>query len=386
MTITLGSNPRATVFSTPSMIMLMERSAREALRPYLENGEESVGMQVAVEHLAPTPLGRRVTGRAVVTSIDGRKIEFEIQAEQNGTIVGQGTHQRAVIKLDRFIQQIPATYPSTGDAGMTEQYATGGPPDFRTLDVTCDRAVATVTLNRPAALNAVDMQMTYDLEGLVGWLNANAAEIRVVIITGKGRAFCAGDDVKEVATLDTDVARGLSLRQAELYLSFERLPQPIIAAVNGHTLGGGCVLAYSCDFRIASYSAVFGMPEIKLGWAPGYGIAQLTALIGKARTLDLCLSGRTISAHDAHAWGLVHELVSQNRLIPRAHELADQLLKLPPIALRETKRAVHADEGTVPKVAYRADTEAYMRCLQSNDAREGIEAFLQKRPARFKDA
>ena len=128
------------------------------------------------------------------------------------------------------------------------------------------------------------------------------------------------------------------------------------------------------------------MPEITLGWPPGYGIAQLTALVGKARALELCLMGEPISATQALEWGLINELVPGMMLMKRARQLAGRMLQMPAAALRGTKRLVHADEGQVPKVMHRADTEAYVRCLELPDAREGIQAFAEKRKPRFSGA
>ena len=141
-------------------------------------------------------------------------------------------------------------------------------PAFKTLLVAVSAQVATVILNRPQALNAIDTVMTADLEQLVAWLAGHPEDIRVVILSGAGPAFSTGDDVKELGTLSLEFARELSLRQAQLYLAFESLPQPLIAAANGAAVGAGCVCAYSCDFRIASHAASFGMPEIRLGWTP----------------------------------------------------------------------------------------------------------------------
>ena len=239
-----------------------------------------------------------------------------------------------------------------------------------------------MTLNRTAKLNAVDRQMTTDFEQLNSWL-AGHSEIRIVILTGSGEAFCAGDDVKEVGTLELAEATKLSHRQASLYLAWERLPQIFIAAVNGVAFGAGCVCAYSCDFRIAAHSARFAMPEVKLGWPPGYGLAQLTALIGKARSLELCLTGKQITAQQAEQYGLVHDVVPQFRVIPAARELATQLLKQPAEALRLTKRLLHADEGTQSKQAFLADTAAYIHCLGQKDAQEGIAAFNEKRSPKY---
>jgi enoyl-CoA hydratase/carnithine racemase len=125
------------------------------------------------------------------------------------------------------------------------------------------------------------------------------------------------------------------------------------------------------------------MPEIKLGWPPGYGLAQLTALVGKARALDLCLTGRTLSATEAQAYGLLHEVVPSNRLAAATEALTAQLLAMPAEALRETKRLIHGDEGIGPKQTYLADTAGYIRCLELPDAQEGIAAFREKRRPRF---
>lgn len=380
MTITLGSLPQATVFSTPSMIMLMERAAREALRPFLEEGEESVGAQVSVEHLGPASLGTIVRGVAWVTGVDGRRVSFHVAAYEGAREIGRGTHQRAVVSLSRLLENISKI---SSDPQKAMDPNPKELPRLETLQVEVSNRVATVTLNRPRALNAVNVQMTGELEQVVGWLAGHPDEVRVVILTGAGEAFCAGDDVKELPSLSMEQARTLSLRQANVYLTFERLPQPVIAAVNGAALGAGCVAAYSCDLRLASHAATFGMPEIKLGWPPGYGVAQLMALIGKARTLELCLTGDPISAAQALECGLINELVPGVMLMKRARALAGRMLELPAQALRETKRLIHSDEGQLPKVTHRADTEAYIRCLELPDAREGIAAFVEKRKARF---
>ncbi len=380
-TITLGPDgPRpVTVFSTPSMIMLMERAARETLRPLLAEGEESVGVSVQVEHLAGAPIGAAVRGVARVTAIDGRKIDFEIEAYEGEKLLGRGKHRRAVVLLEKIAAGIGAPpAPAAPSANAPAET-----PRLATLEIALTGPVAEVVINRPHAANAMDGAMTGDLERLVAWLAAPGNPARVVIFTGKGNAFCAGDDVKEVAGLSPAQARALSHRQARAFHAFETLPQVLIAAVNGHALGAGCVWAYSCDFRVAAHQAAFGMPEIKLGWPPGYGVAPLTALVGKARALDLCLTGRSIPAPVAVEWGLAHESVPAGNLLARARALARDLAAMPPLALAATKRLVHADEGPAPKHAYLLDTEAYVRCFDTADAREGMAAFREKRPPKF---
>jgi enoyl-CoA hydratase len=382
MTITLGGVPQATVFSTPSMIMLMEQSAREALRPFLEDGEESVGVEVQVEHTGAAVLGSTVRGIAKLVEIDGRRLRFEVQAYVGDREIGRGKHRRTVVRLDRLVANVMQTLKEE-DRVMNLKPATGELGELETVTVDVSNRIATVTLNRPHAANAINVQMTGELERLVAWLAGHPQEARVVVISGVGDAFCGGVDLKDVAGLSLEVARTLSLRQANVCLALERLPQPVIAAVNGPAFGGGCTVAYSCDLRLASHAARFAMPEIKRGWPPGFGIAQLTALVGKARALELCLTGEAITATQALEWGLVNELVPGTMLMKSAQQLAERLLLLPAEALRQTKRLIHMDEGQLPKVTHRADTEAYLRCLELPDAREGIAAFVQKRPAKF---
>lgn len=374
MTITLGGLPQATVFSTPSMIMLMERAAREALRPFLDDTEETVGMDVKVEHLGPAILGSTVRGMARVTGIEARRVDFDVLAFAGQREIGRGQHRRAIVRLSRLVENL-AKVANDGELPMNLEPNGGSLPRLETIDVAVSNRIATVTLNRPRSLNAINVQMTGDLEQVVAWLSGHPEWVRVVVLTGAGDAFSAGDDVKELEGMSLDTARRLSLRQANAYLAFERLPQPLIAAINGPAFGAGCVAAYSSDLRLASHAARFSMPEIKLGWPPGYGIAQLSALVGKARALELCLTGEVITATQALEWGLINELVPGVLLMKRARELAERMLALPAAALRETKRLIHADEGQLPKITHRADTEAYIRCFDLPDAKEGIAAF-----------
>lgn len=375
----------AVVFSTPSMINLMELAAKELIRPFLDETEESVGATVNIEHLAATPIGATVRAVAKVTAVNRKLVDFEIEAFDAIDKIGRGTHTRAIIHTGRFAERLAEKasklpegvvlpMPLTPNAGEL------GP--LSTLSVAIEGAIATVTMNRAHKLNAVNQQMTGDWEQLNCWL-AGHPEVRIVIVTGSGEAFCAGDDVSEVGTLPMDVATALSHRQARLYLTWEQLPQVFIAAVNGVALGAGCVLACACDFRIAAHSARFGMPEILLGWPPGYGLAQLTALVGKARAMELCVLGEQITSQTAANYGLTHDVVPLGRVMTAARELATQLLARPANALRETKRLLHQDEGPQSKIAYLADTGAYIRCLGEPDAREGIAAFNEKRSTRF---
>lgn len=388
MVILLGGDPRAAVFSTPNMILLMERAAREAIRPFLEPGEESVGVDVQIQHVGGAGLGASVRGEARVLSIDGRKIQFEVEAFAEDLSAGQrrighGLHTRALVSVERLMENL-AKQSGTGERTMSLKANTGPLPSLRTLLVETEKSICTVTLNRPRVLNVVNAEMTGELEQVIAWLAGHPEEVRVVLLRGAGDAFCAGDDVKELPGFSPEYSRELSHRQAELYLALERLPQPVIALVHGAAFGGGCVAAYSADMRIARHDARFAMPEIKLGWPPGYGIAQLTALVGKSRALEMCLMGQPIHATRALEWGLISEIVPGASLLKRGMQIAESMLAMPADALRETKRLVHLDEGSQPKIAYRADTDAYIRCLQLEDAQEGIQAFIDKRAPRFR--
>ncbi len=405
----------AVVFSTPFMVLLMERAARKAIEPFLEPGEVSVGAQVHVDHLAGTPVGAQVRGVARVTAVDGRSVEFDVAAFDRHEPIGRGTHRRAVVRVEKVAQRIAAKASRTGDpkpiawtdgipglpltsesdshrsatdanpSAPNSEDAVTEPlpiPATETLRVHVDDSIATVTLNRPAKKNAVNVQMTEDWERLNRCL-ATRPEIRVVIVTGAGETFSAGDDVVEVGTLPLEAAQELSYRQARVYLGWEQLPQVFLAAIDGPALGAGCVAACGCDLRIASHGARFGMPEIRLGWPPGYGIAQLTALVGKARAMELCLTGKPINAARALEYGLVHRVTAAGNLADESRRWAEELLAMPSAALRETKRLLHADEGLQPKTAFLADTAAYIRCLGRPDAAEGIAAFREKRTPRF---
>ena len=169
MVITLGGDSRATVFSTPNMILLMERAAREALREFLELGEESVGTDVNIEHLGGAPLGASVRGVAKVIAIEGRRIRFEVTAWAGDRLIGRGTHSRAIVMVSRVLENL-ANLSNEKELAMNLAANTGVLPTFETILVTVSNRIATVTLNRPRSLNAVNSQLTEELEQIVAWL------------------------------------------------------------------------------------------------------------------------------------------------------------------------------------------------------------------------
>jgi enoyl-CoA hydratase len=245
--------------------------------------------------------------------------------------------------------------------------------------------LAWLTLNRPEKLNALNNEVLRELEQVIADLEQDP-EVGAVVITGAGeKAFVAGADIAELKTLDTAGARIQALRGQAVFQRIESMPKPVIAAVNGFALGGGCELALACHIRIASENARFGLPEASLGIIPGYGGTQrLPRLVGKGIALDMILSAEMVSAADALRMGLVSRVVPQADLRAAAEKLARTILSRGPLALRSVLAAVH--EGIEMPLAQGQQYEAALFGLlaASQDMQEGMGAFLEKRPAQFK--
>ena len=373
-TIALGASDQTDVFSTPSMINMMEHAAREALRPFLTEEEESVGVDVHVQHTAATPVGHDVWADATITAVQKNVIDFNVAAFDSQGPIGQGTHRRAVVPMARLAEKL-SEKDKTLSTSRQEHL-----PAFRTLLVETDGPLMVVTLDRPGKKNAINQEMTSELELLTAWL-AGHPELRVVIITGSDGSFSAGDDISDLDLSDIGAAKALSRRRGNLYERWAQLPQVLIATIVGSALGGGCVCASSCDFRIAAHNAKIGLPEIRLGWPPNYGTSRLVALVGRSRAVELALTGKILTAREAEACGLVQQLVAEAHIQTAAHQLAHQLLALPRSALVEAKRLLSSSSGG-SQLNHEA-SEAFGRCLATPDAHEGIQAFLEKRAPRF---
>lgn len=360
------------VFSTPAMINLMEYAARAVLAPFLLPGEESVGVSVQVEHLAPSPIGTRVTARARVISLQGRKIDFTITAVEAGREIGRGRHQRAIVTLAGLRKHM------VGET-LREDVVPSAMPRLAlaTLSVVAPR-IAHLRLNRPARLNALDDALTNDLEAAVDWLSRNARDWSAVVLSGEGRAFCAGEDIHESADLDAPAQLPLTRRRAGLMAAVRALPPVTIAAVNGSALGGGCILAASCDFRIASTSARFGLPEVRLGWPPAYGWRTMIDAVGLGQALSLVLTGESFSAHRAREIGFVREVVPDARLLRAAMELAETIAQLPAAALLAAKAGLREASASNEGWADIKALEAFARCRASPEAHERMAAFTKQ--------
>jgi len=247
--------------------------------------------------------------------------------------------------------------------------------------VTTAEGVGVITLNRPHVLNALNQVLMEELATAMEAMDRDDG-IRCLVVTGNERAFAAGADVREFADATTaDMVRGYRFQQWE---RIRRISKPVIAAVSGFALGGGCELAMSCDMIIASETARFGQPEIRLGLMPGAGGTQrLTRAIGKSRAMEVVLTGRNFTAQDALAWGLVSRVMPVELYLDEAKRLAREIAAQPAIAVRMAKEAVlHAFETTLG-----GGLEFERRCFHllfgTEDKREGVRAFLEKRPAQF---
>lgn len=236
--------------------------------------------------------------------------------------------------------------------------------------------VAWLTLARPDALNALSRDMTTALESAVEQVAA-MDDVVVLVIAGRGRAFCAGNDIREMDSISGDDAEALATRQARLMDRFSRIPQVTMAAIDGYALGGGLMLATAQDLRIASDRARFGLPEVTLGFNPAYGIARLLDVLSGGHARDLLLTGRIIRATDALRMGLVNRVVAPATLEASAAQWAAELARIPRDGLAATKRIVNeiraGERGREP--------EAYGAALRTSPAaRERIRAFIDRKP------
>ena len=245
-----------------------------------------------------------------------------------------------------------------------------------------DGSVLTLALNRPDKLNAIDGAMLDALGEALAAIE-RAPEVRAVILTGAGRAFSAGADIKEwTALTPLEFGRSWGLRGHALFDRLAVLPPPVIAAINGSAFGGGLELALCTDIRIASGEARLGLPEVTIAALPGWGGTQrLPRLIGPGRAKHMILSGQPIDAARAEAWGLVSEVVAPDALLVRAKELAAQIAANAPIAVQAAKRLIDAAVPLTP--AATLETHAGSVCGATADAKEGRASFLERRPPRY---
>lgn len=255
------------------------------------------------------------------------------------------------------------------------------------VDVTVADGVALIVMNRPQALNAFNSEQ---LDLLLATLRAVAADrsIRAAILTGEGdRAFAAGADIKEMVDLDAEAGLAFGRKGHAIANALENLPQPVIAAVNGYAFGGGCELAIACDIRLASENARFAQPEVGLGIPPGWGGSQrLPRLIGPGMAAELIYTGRQVHADEALRIGLVNAVYPLADLRSRAHELAGRIAANSPLAVRKAKQLLSLAFDGDAAAGLASEVQGFGQAFSTPDQKEGMRAFVEKRPAQFADS
>lgn len=240
-----------------------------------------------------------------------------------------------------------------------------------------------VILNRPDKLNALNQDVLSDL--LAIFQNAKQdSNVNALLITGAGKAFCAGADISQFNELKANNGVAFAKKGQQVFRTLETMGKPSLVAVNGYAFGGGCELAMAATMRIASDNAQFGQPEVKLGLIPGYGGTQrLARLVGKGRALDLCISGRFIKADTALQWGLVSEVTTSDELLARAEAILDVILQMAPLAVRSAMKVIDDGYDMPLEQALQLEADEFGMLCATQDKAEGVKAFLEKRPANF---
>ena len=243
--------------------------------------------------------------------------------------------------------------------------------------------VVTLTINSPATLNALNTTLLTELEAFVDAIDVAAT--RVLVITGEGKAFVAGADISEMAHLDEAEGLAFGQRGSRVFKKIEDLPFPVIAAVNGFALGGGCELAMACDIRIASKKARFGQPEVGLGIIPGFsGTYRLAKLVGQGVAKELIYTGKMIDADEALRIGLVNSVVAPEELMAAVDATVALILKNAPLAISFAKTCINENYDLDVDESIALENQYFAKCFATADQKEGMDAFLNKRKAAFK--
>ena len=254
---------------------------------------------------------------------------------------------------------------------------------YQTLLTSLENGIFTITINRPDKLNALNRQVMADLDAVLNEVESNA-DIKAVIITGAGaKGFVAGADISEFVGLSVEEGKALAKKGQDIFFKIENCSKPVVAAVNGFALGGGCELAMACHFRVAAENAKFGQPEVNLGLIPGYGGTQrLVQLVGKGRALELIMTGNMVDAQSALQMGLVNHVVPADELLQKTRSILEVITTKAPLAIRHSIRAANAVFDNAAN-GYQVEIDAFGNCFGTDDMKEGTTAFLEKRKANF---
>lgn len=256
---------------------------------------------------------------------------------------------------------------------------------YKTLKYEVNGHIAKITINRPEALNALNSEVLDELNLLLDKVRANK-DLRVAILTGEGRSFVAGADIKEMSTLTAIEGKEFGNKGLSVFRKLETLPIPVIAQINGFALGGGCEIAMSCDFRIASDKALFGQPEVGLGITPGFaGTQRLQRLVGQGYAKYLIYTANNIKADKAYEIGLVQEVVEADKLEETVQKLAEKIAANAPIAVRASKEAINVGGQVDIDSALKVEENLFGLTFSTEDQKTGMNAFINKEKAEFEN-
>lgn len=256
---------------------------------------------------------------------------------------------------------------------------------YENIKYEVNNGIGYVTINRPKALNALNMDVLNDLYAAFTEIEADAS-VKAVIVTGEGKAFVAGADIAQMSQLNALEGREMMIMGHKVMNLIEAIEKPVIAAVNGFALGGGCELAMACDIRIASEKAKFAQPEVGLGIIPGFGGTQrLARLVGKGMAKYMIMTAEMISASEAHRIGLVEKVAAPEDLMAEAVRVAETIASKAPIAIATAKSAINNGYDMDMKSASKFEIETFTAAFGSEDKTEGMAAFLEKRAPEFKN-
>ncbi len=245
--------------------------------------------------------------------------------------------------------------------------------------------IGILTINRPDKLNAISSELTTELKSFLNEIEKDE-DLRALVITGAGdKSFVAGADITELVERDARLGRQVSHERQDIFSRIENLPIPVIGAINGYALGGGLELALACNIRLASDNAQFGAPEVKLGIIPGDGGTQrLPRLVGLGRAMEMILTGDFIDAEEAYRIGLVNKVYPPEELLSNAMKLAQRIASRPPLAVRYAKEAVNRSQEGSPASGFALESYLHALSCTTEDKKEGVKAFLEKRKGTFK--
>lgn len=257
--------------------------------------------------------------------------------------------------------------------------------EFKNLLLKKEGNVCVLSINRPNALNALNTETLQELNAAIELIE-NDKDVYVLVITGEGKAFVAGADILEMKDKNAEEARTFAKLGLETFRKIELLEKPVIAAVNGFALGGGCELSMSCDIRIAGEKAKFGQPEVGLGITPGFaGTQRLARLVGSAKAKELIFTADMINATEAEKIGLVNKVVPQEELMNEAMNLANKIASKGQIAVKYSKVAINRGIETDIETGMAIEKDLFGLCFATEDQKEGMTAFVEKRAAKFKN-